>query len=78
MSNELQALKQELQQKGSQNRPQDEELISAMREQVKHIPQSSSTGVRHPKSLRQRVHLKRKKTKTQRRCFDFIAYKAFK
>lgn len=34
MSSELQALKQELQQKGSHNRPQDEELISAMREQV--------------------------------------------
>lgn len=34
MSSELQALKQELQQKGSVNRPQDEELISAMREQV--------------------------------------------
>lgn len=34
MSVELQALKQELQQKGSHNRPQDEELISAMREQV--------------------------------------------
>lgn len=34
MSSELQALKQELQQKGSNNRPQDEELISAMREQV--------------------------------------------
>lgn len=34
MSGELQALKQELQQKGSINRHQDEELISAMREQV--------------------------------------------
>lgn len=34
MSSELQALKQELQQKGSLNRLQDEELISAMREQV--------------------------------------------
>lgn len=34
MSSELQALKQELQRKGSHNRPQDEELISAMREQV--------------------------------------------
>lgn len=34
MSSELQALKQELQQKNSQNRQQDEELISAMREQV--------------------------------------------
>ncbi|KAM9853087.1 BICD family-like cargo adapter 1 [Aulostomus maculatus] len=34
MSAELQALKQELQQRGSHNRPQDEELISAMREQV--------------------------------------------
>ncbi len=34
MSSELQALKQELQQKGSHNRLQDEELISAMREQV--------------------------------------------
>lgn len=35
MSSELQALKQELQRKGSLNRPQDEELLSAMREQVK-------------------------------------------
>lgn len=34
MSMELQALKQELQQKGSHNRLQDEELISAMKEQV--------------------------------------------
>lgn len=34
MSTELQALKQELRQKGSHNREQDEELISAMREQV--------------------------------------------
>lgn len=34
MSSELQALKQELQQKGGHNRPQDEEVISAMREQV--------------------------------------------
>ena len=33
VSSELQALKHELHQKGS-NRPQDEELISAMREQV--------------------------------------------
>ncbi|TDH14921.1 hypothetical protein EPR50_G00026140 [Perca flavescens] len=39
MSGELQALKQELQQKGSHNRPQDEELISAMREQVLRITQ---------------------------------------
>lgn len=56
MSNELQALKQELQQKGSHNRLQDEELISAMREQVKHIQESSSTHVRNPKSLSQRGH----------------------
>lgn len=35
MSSELQALKQELQQKNSLNRQQDEELISAMREQVR-------------------------------------------
>lgn len=34
MSSELQALKQELQLKGGQNRPQDEEVLSAMREQV--------------------------------------------
>lgn len=34
MSGELQTLKQELQQKGSHSRPQDEELISAMKEQV--------------------------------------------
>ncbi|CAM9118678.1 unnamed protein product [Lampetra planeri] len=34
MSMELQALKQELQQKGSHNRLQDEELISAMKEQL--------------------------------------------
>uniref|UniRef100_A0A4W6CQS5 Si:ch211-235m3.5 n=1 Tax=Lates calcarifer TaxID=8187 RepID=A0A4W6CQS5_LATCA len=39
MSSELQALKQELQQKGSHNRPQDEELISAMREQVLRLTQ---------------------------------------
>ncbi|KAL3057321.1 hypothetical protein OYC64_007741 [Pagothenia borchgrevinki] len=39
MSGELQALKQELQQKGSNNRPQDEELISAMREQVLRLTQ---------------------------------------
>uniref|UniRef100_H3DPN1 Si:ch211-235m3.5 n=1 Tax=Tetraodon nigroviridis TaxID=99883 RepID=H3DPN1_TETNG len=39
MSNELQALKQELQQKGSHNRLQDEELISAMREQVLRLTQ---------------------------------------
>ncbi|KAA8594267.1 BICD family-like cargo adapter 1 isoform X2 [Etheostoma spectabile] len=39
MSGELQALKQELQQEGSHNRPQDEELISAMREQVLRITQ---------------------------------------
>uniref|UniRef100_UPI0037E918B1 BICD family-like cargo adapter 1 n=1 Tax=Semicossyphus pulcher TaxID=241346 RepID=UPI0037E918B1 len=38
MSSELQVLKQELQQKGS-NRPQDEELISAMREQVLRLSQ---------------------------------------
>jgi len=40
MSGELQALKRELRQKGSHNRPQDEELISAMREQVAtvHVP----------------------------------------
>lgn len=49
MSNELQALKQELQQKGSHNRLQDEELISAMREQVKHTHKSSTTRVRNPK-----------------------------
>ncbi|XP_033953804.1 BICD family-like cargo adapter 1 [Pseudochaenichthys georgianus] len=39
MSGELQALKQELQQKGSNNRPQDEELISAIREQVLRLTQ---------------------------------------
>ncbi|XP_029301516.1 BICD family-like cargo adapter 1 [Cottoperca gobio] len=39
MSGELQALKQELQQKGSHNRLQDEELISAMREQVLRLTQ---------------------------------------
>ncbi|XP_041796606.1 BICD family-like cargo adapter 1 [Chelmon rostratus] len=39
MSSELQALKQELQQKGSHNRPQDEELLSAMREQVLRLTQ---------------------------------------
>lgn len=51
MSNELQALKQELQRNGSYNRLQDEELISAMREQVNNIHTSSSTCVIHPKSL---------------------------
>lgn len=39
MSSELQALKQELQQKGTHNRQQDEELISAMREQVMRLTQ---------------------------------------
>ncbi|XP_034404712.1 BICD family-like cargo adapter 1 isoform X3 [Cyclopterus lumpus] len=39
ISSELQALKQELQQKGSHNRPQDEELLSAMREQVLRLTQ---------------------------------------
>ncbi|KAM7413292.1 hypothetical protein PAMA_020601 [Pampus argenteus] len=39
MTSELQTLKQELQHKGSQNRPQDEELISAMREQVLRLTQ---------------------------------------
>ncbi|KAM6988513.1 BICD family-like cargo adapter 1 [Tautogolabrus adspersus] len=39
MSSELQALKQELQQKGSHNKLQDEELISAMREQVLRLTQ---------------------------------------
>uniref|UniRef100_A0A3Q0QZ08 Si:ch211-235m3.5 n=1 Tax=Amphilophus citrinellus TaxID=61819 RepID=A0A3Q0QZ08_AMPCI len=39
MSSELQALKQELQQKGSHNRQQDEELMSAMREQVLRLTQ---------------------------------------
>ncbi|XP_076590448.1 BICD family-like cargo adapter 1 [Chaetodon auriga] len=39
MSSELQALKQELQQKGSHTRPQDDELISAMREQVLRLTQ---------------------------------------
>lgn len=34
MSAELQALKQELQQKGSHDRQHDKELISAMKEQV--------------------------------------------
>ncbi|MED6254066.1 hypothetical protein ATANTOWER_014435 [Ataeniobius toweri] len=39
MSSELQALKQELQQKGGHNRQQDEELISAMKEQVLRLTQ---------------------------------------
>lgn len=39
MSSELQALKQELQLKGNHNRPQDEELISAMREQALRLSQ---------------------------------------
>uniref|UniRef100_A0AAQ6IFT3 Uncharacterized protein n=1 Tax=Anabas testudineus TaxID=64144 RepID=A0AAQ6IFT3_ANATE len=39
MSSELHALKQELQQKGNHNRPQEEELISAMREQVLRVTQ---------------------------------------
>ncbi|XP_029963759.1 BICD family-like cargo adapter 1 [Salarias fasciatus] len=39
MSSELQALKQELQQKGSHSRQQDDELISAMREQVLRLTQ---------------------------------------
>lgn len=51
MSNELQALKQELQQKGSHNRLQDEELISAMREQVKRIPKTPPRGWETQKGL---------------------------
>lgn len=51
MSNELQALKQELQRNGSYNRLQDEELISAMREQVNKINKSSAACVINPKSL---------------------------
>ncbi|AWO99037.1 putative bicaudal D-related protein 1-like [Scophthalmus maximus] len=39
VSSELQALKQELQKKGSHSSPQDEELLSAMREQVLRISQ---------------------------------------
>ncbi|XP_020495011.1 BICD family-like cargo adapter 1 isoform X2 [Labrus bergylta] len=39
MSSELQTLKQEFQQKGSHNKLQDEELISAMREQVLRLTQ---------------------------------------
>ncbi|CAG6003662.1 unnamed protein product [Menidia menidia] len=39
MSSELQALKQELQQQGSHSRQQEEELISAMREQVLRLTQ---------------------------------------
>uniref|UniRef100_A0A3Q3X1Q4 Uncharacterized protein n=1 Tax=Mola mola TaxID=94237 RepID=A0A3Q3X1Q4_MOLML len=39
MSSELQAVKQELQRKGSHNRSQDEELIGAMREQVLRLTQ---------------------------------------
>lgn len=49
MSNELQALKQELQQKGSHNRLQDEELISAMKEQVKPTHKCSSTCAKSKK-----------------------------
>lgn len=41
MSAELQALKQELQQKGSQDRQHDEDLITAMKEQVS----TRNTGV---------------------------------
>ncbi|KAM3615883.1 uncharacterized protein V6R79_009046 [Siganus canaliculatus] len=39
MASELQALKQELQQKGSFNRQQDEELMSALKEQVLRLTQ---------------------------------------
>lgn len=45
MSSELQALKHELQQKGSHNRQHDEELISAMREQVTTV--TMNTRKRH-------------------------------
>lgn len=60
MSNELRALKQELQQKGSHSRLQDEELISAMREQVN---KTDSQKFLHfsQKGLSHRVHLKKKK-----------------
>ncbi|XP_072318983.1 BICD family-like cargo adapter 1 [Eucyclogobius newberryi] len=43
MSVELQALKQELQKKTSQNRQQDEELISALKEQVLRLTQKEQT-----------------------------------
>ncbi|CDQ59032.1 unnamed protein product [Oncorhynchus mykiss] len=39
MTSELQTLKQELQQKGQHNRPQEEEMLSAMREQVVRLSQ---------------------------------------
>lgn len=43
MSSELQALKQELQKKGSHSSPQDEELLSAMREQVTTVHKDTCT-----------------------------------
>lgn len=58
MSGELQALKQELQQKGSHNRPQDEELISAMREQVatkNHVPLNVATKPKLIVNVKKRV-----------------------
>ncbi|KAF7218984.1 BICD family-like cargo adapter 1 [Nothobranchius furzeri] len=51
MSSELQALKQELQHKGSPNRQQDEELISAMREQVLRLTQKEQTLEKHLESV---------------------------
>uniref|UniRef100_A0A3P9QEZ5 Si:ch211-235m3.5 n=1 Tax=Poecilia reticulata TaxID=8081 RepID=A0A3P9QEZ5_POERE len=53
MSSELQALKQELQQKGGHNRQQDEELISAMKEQVLRLTQKEQELERRLESVSQ-------------------------
>ncbi|XP_054884911.1 BICD family-like cargo adapter 1 [Poeciliopsis prolifica] len=53
MSSELQALKEELQQKGGHNRQQDEELISAMKEQVLRLTQKEQELERRLESVGQ-------------------------
>uniref|UniRef100_A0A3P9ISP5 Si:ch211-235m3.5 n=1 Tax=Oryzias latipes TaxID=8090 RepID=A0A3P9ISP5_ORYLA len=59
MSAELQALKQELQQKGSQDRQHDEELISAMKEQMLLLTQKEELlGQRLENAYRENAELR--------------------
>ncbi|XP_068173439.1 BICD family-like cargo adapter 1 isoform X2 [Antennarius striatus] len=51
MSSELQALKQEVQQKGGPSRNQDEELVGAIREQVLHLQQKKQLQDEQLKSV---------------------------
>uniref|UniRef100_A0A3Q3GXF8 Si:ch211-235m3.5 n=1 Tax=Labrus bergylta TaxID=56723 RepID=A0A3Q3GXF8_9LABR len=55
MSSELQTLKQEFQQKGSHNKLQDEELISAMREQLAEAWQKVEAAKGHSQQLQAQV-----------------------